>query len=191
MSHINLIPEQSKENLAIAKTFIAVWVVLACLAIVAGALFIGGMVYRNGLQAQAEEYKGSLDEFENSLAEFTVMKQEGSLLKERLEALQDLLDNRLFATAHVDFVYSLVEKDVMLTKVDFDIAKGEITLEGLAKNYEAIARQIVTLEANEHIAHVDFTDAHIKEGQDFSEESDETRTLVAFKATIVLGDRNF
>jgi|SRR3989338_8954498 len=182
MSDINLIPKQTIDTTA--STYKIIWLILGVILLAVVLIYSAGRLYFNSLNNQLVDYETSLNKFNQDVKEFERIRQEGDVLQVRLNTLSQLIKARRLPSKLMDFIFGLIDRDVKYTKLEFNITSGAIGLEGLARNYEAAARQMVTLQNDENITEAEFTTAAIEGGQ----EEGAGEIGVKFLTTIKLSD---
>jgi len=150
---INLVQKTADHSQQTCKLL---WLIQLGVFVALGMLYTAGTVYVKNIERNVLNYEELVQEFDKEVTVFNTTRKDGDALQKQLYNLGILLDNRVSPTSAIDFIFSLVDKDVIFTTIDFDLGLGTIQLEGIAKNYEAVARQIVTLQTNKHIIQADF-----------------------------------
>jgi len=142
MANINLISERNDGDVVIGKGLI--WIMAAFVLTL--CLYGGMILYKNNLIKKIESTKL---EYDTGLAEFKAGgARDVADFQNRLDIAEKDLEKSRGMVVDLAEVEKAMVSDARLASYGFDEKSGEISLECVADNYNAVARQILNFKTS-------------------------------------------
>lgn len=143
---VNLVPDTLRPQQG-TSNWMLVGVIL--LLTVAVWVIVGGVAVSRvkGAEAQVATKQAQLDQINKAIGEYSATKSTAQLLQKQFSAVSDVVDGHLSYESLLTELEALTIPDVYYVSLNVDTATNMLTVQAVAKNYAAAARQIRSFES--------------------------------------------
>lgn len=140
-------PEPAKKLPARAEgIFPAKFLWVGILLITLSALItLGLFLYNNALSSNLESLNRSIDSLKQEEAKYTPIEKEARLLQSQLNSLQNLISKHKYWSGIISALADYTPLEVQYKSIVCEEKEKRFTLTGLAKDYQSVARLMVSL----------------------------------------------
>lgn len=172
--HLNLLPQEVLSEIRTTNNlrdlfYTAIGLVSVVLLINAGINF-----YEYKVELDTKSLENQLQQVETDITRFSPVQQEALLLEERLQALQEVLDQHIYWTPFLEELESITLPTVYYKSMAGSAQTGAFTFDVVATDFNQVEPQISLFQRSPYVVTV--TSSGISQVADSSEEEETTTT---------------